>query len=194
MGKPGEPLYGVHNVDGAYWDSYEGRWKNTRGEPQEPPSKTRQLDAASEHAAIRLIAAVPELEKLIGGMHGVALKTFVEAALGRADTQQLAQRVHQLIDVVLQHAEARAQAKDNFANSIDQLVTRHVETVVSQLVHQEVTEALRKQPGLIEKAIRDSLNSEKLQGEAQNLITPKMVELIKELRLEMTAGAGSRRY
>lgn len=181
----------VNEVPTAHWDTFERCWVDaTTRKKVAPPSLEDLRGASMDETLGKLRKLVPEMEYVLEAYKEQTINAFVGGLLDRL--QKVARKDfiatgRELMAVVIRDKEDETKRSTTYGWTLTQKVENFVDEALRNLVKEELTK-LVELPGLLKKAIEDTLSSENLRTEANDLITPKLVDLIKELRLELTAG------
>lgn len=187
----------IRVTEKAYWDHQDQCWRNTETrEKCASPSLNDLRLATTDDILQRLSGLVPELTMVLNAYRDQTLGAFVKALLDRVQEQmpgEITALGQALIRTVVAQQATEA-SRSSFAWTIEKKVEELVVGHLRALVAQELEESLGKKPGLIQDAVTAALKSENVHMQVNNLISPKLVKLVEELRLELTAGAGRGRY
>lgn len=183
----------INVTDTAYWDSAARCWRDnqTREKIPEPPRHELRT-VAVDTLLMRLTALAPELELIVSSHTTQTLETFCKAVLARAEQDQprsVTDAAHALIERVV---TSKAQDNTSFGWTIEKKVEEIVVGFLRSLVEKAISERLASEPGLITSVVNKALSAEALHEQAHNLITPRLMKLVEEMKLTLSAGADNR--
>lgn len=180
------------------WNEATLRWETHLGEAVAPPTQDELRGVALDNIVNHLHNITPELMGLLVAYRERTISLFVKELveqLKEDDTKALVDAGRKLVALVLETANHSVEMKHR--SSFDW----QIDIVVKQMIHDQLRAMVREELGkvkdlqaLVANVVQEAVKSEKLSLEAQNHITPKMLELIGNLRLEMSAGPPKPRY
>lgn len=187
----------IQRVGEKWWDDHHNCWKDNHGGLTSAPTTDEIRTANIDNTFNQLTVLLPELRGVLDSYKTQTISAFISILLDRATAagavDEVVKQARELIATVLTIKAAELERNDHFTHgyTIKSKIEEIVDQEVRRLVQQELTKRLSKSD-LLKAAIDKALKSEALIAEANNIITPKLVELVKELRLELTAGSKSR--